>query len=931
VRFQYTVEVSTQNLKATDPGPPDRYELAVEGMTCPHCVGRVEKAILAVPGVTAAEVRLEPGGASVTGGRPHEVIAAIEHAGYAARPRPQEPAECPLPETPPPPATPAAPGSYRIDIDDMSCASCVARVEKAILAVDGVGEAAVNLVEGAAYVLGGDPAQVVAAVTDQGYPARRSRQPVSAGLVLHFSAALDEAQRSQVESVLRSVAAATGIDWQDRTHCKLTPVAHPAAYLTALRHAGFTAAFVEQTEDPHLAQDRQAASAIRKAVKRAALAAGVGGGLMTAMLAGALPGVDTGTTLGDLHGRGFWLLMAAVCLFTMAYSGRDYYLGAWKQLRHRQANMDTLVAVGTAAAWLASVLLILFPDFVPQGQRHLYLETSVLILAFLQFGHALEVRARARTGRAIGALVQLAPRTASLLYEGEELELPVSLLQPGDVILVRPGQAIATDGTVVEGSSGVDESMLTGEPMAVTRTVGDSVSGATINGAGALRVRVERVGEETTLAGIIRAVKQAQMSKPPIGRLVDRIAAVFVPIVLAVAALTFAAWSLFGPAPQLPHALTTAIAVLVIACPCALGLATPIAIMVGMGRAARFGVLIRNGDALQAAAGITHLVIDKTGTLTEGRPRVTDIHCAEGVDTGQALAWAAGLEAASEHPLAQAVLASARERDITPSRASGFRAEPGHGVQGSIDGRELFVGRQEWLAQLEIPRDEVLTRASDTMAGQGITPIWLGDRQGAIAVLGLRDPVRHDTPAAIDALRRQGIEPVMCTGDHPDTAAAVAAELGIETVHSRVLPQHKAEVVKQLQMQGHTVGMVGDGVNDAPALAQAHVGFAIGAGTDVAIESADVTLAGSSLTSVANAVALSRATLRNIRQNLFGAFIYNVTGIPLAAGVFYPLTGWLLSPVFASIAMALSSVTVVSNANRLRLFKPLEQVNESNN
>jgi Cu+-exporting ATPase len=923
--------VSTQNLIAAESGISDRYELAVEGMTCRHCVARVEKAILAVPGVREAEVRLEPGGASVSGGRPHEVIAAIESAGYTARPRPQEPAACALPETPPPASAPAAPGSYRIDIDDMSCASCVARVEKAILAVDGVREASVNLVEGAAYVLGGAPGQVVAAVTDQGYPARRTELAVSADLALQFASPLGDTERSRAESVLRSVAAATGVDWHSHALCQLTPAAHPADYLLALRRAGFAAGFVEQTEDPYLAQDRQARSAVRQAVKRAALAAIVGGGLMAAMLAGVLPGVDAASSPGDLRGRGFWLLMAALCLFTMAYSGRDYYVGAWKQLRHRQANMDTLVAVGTAAAWLASVLLILFPDFVPPGQRHLYLETSVLILAFLQFGHALEVRARARTGRAIGALVELAPKTASLLRDGEELELPVSLLRPGDLILVRPGQTVATDGTVVEGSSGVDESMLTGEPLPVTRGVGDNVAGGTINGSGALRVRVDRVGEETTLAGIIRAVKQAQMSKPPIGRLVDRIASIFVPIVLVIAALTFAAWSLFGPDPRLPHALTTAIAVLVIACPCALGLATPIAIMVGMGRAARFGVLIRNGDALQSAAGITHLVVDKTGTLTEGRPRVTAIHCDRGFDADRTLAWAAGLETASEHPLALAVVESARERDLKPAAVTGFEAEAGHGVRGSIGGRELFLGRQEWLAQLEIPCDQTLGTASDSMAGQGITPVWLADREGAIAVLGLSDPVRRDTPAAIAALTRQGIQLVMCTGDHPDTAAAVAAELGIETVHSRVLPRHKAELVKQLQAQGHTVGMVGDGVNDAPALAQAHVGFAIGAGTDVAIESADVTLAGSSLTSVANAVALSRATLRNIKQNLFGAFVYNATGIPLAAGIFYPLTGWLLNPVFASIAMALSSVTVVSNANRLRLFKPLEQFNEPSN
>jgi Cu+-exporting ATPase len=414
------------------------------------------------------------------------------------------------------------------------------------------------------------------------------------------------------------------------------------------------------------------------------------------------------------------------------------------------------------------------------------------------------------------------------------------------------------------------------------------------------------------------------MSKPPIGRLVDRIAAVFVPIVLLIALFTFAAWYTVGPAPQLPHALTTAIAVLVIACPCALGLATPIAIMVAMGRAAQFGVLIRNGDALQSAAGITHLVVDKTGTLTEGQPRVTDIYCEGDTAQEQALAWAAGLERQSEHPLARAVVESAQARGITPSPVQAFHAEAGQGVRGQIDGRAMFLGRQEWLPELGISCDDRLLAQARHAARAGATPVWLADARRAIAVLALRDPVRADTPAALQALQRRGIELVMCTGDHPDTAQAVARELGIDAVHSRVLPQYKADIVKQLQERGHTVGMVGDGVNDAPALAQANVGFAIGGGTDIAIESADVTLAGNSLANVASAVALSGATLRNIRQNLFGAFIYNVTGIPLAAGVLYPLTGWLLSPVFASIAMALSSVTVVSNANRLRLFKPVE-------
>ena len=902
----------------------DHYELAVEGMSCQHCVARVEKAILGVPEVRWADVQLEPGRARVIGGLPHEVIAAIEAAGYTARPHAPQADSCALPPTPRTPPVPAAPGSYRIDIDDMTCASCVARVEKAILSVAGVREASVNLVEGAAHVVGGEARQVAQAVIDQGYPARPAPVAVTGGATLLFAASLSADQRQQVDDLLRKLSPATAIEWRGERRVQLTTGAHPADCLLALRRAGFAATFVEDTEDPYLIQDRQARRSIRQAVKRAALAATVGGGLMATMLAGVLPGVEAGSALTDLTGRGFWLLMALLCLATMAYSGTSYYVGAWKQFKHGQANMDTLVAVGTAAAWVASMLLILAPDFVPVAQRHLYLETSVLILAFLQFGHALEVRARARTGRAIGALVELAPKTAHLIRDAQQLDLPVSLLQPGDRFLVRPGQAVATDGTVVEGSSSVDESMLTGEPLAITKHPGDSVTGGTVNRSGALTIRVERVGDDTTLAGIIQAVKRAQLSKPPIGRLVDRIAAVFVPAVLVTAVLTFIAWYVLGPSPQLPYALTTAIAVLVIACPCALGLATPIAIMVGMGRAAQFGILIRNGDALQSAASITHLVVDKTGTLTEGRPWVTEIYCADGVDQDQALGWAASLEKPSEHPLAQAVVASAQQRNISLASVADFQAEAGQGVQGRVGGQPLLIGRREWLAELAVPMDDALLTRAEDIARQGATPIWLASRQAVLALLGLRDPLRADTPAALDALRKLGIELVMCTGDHPETAQAVATELGIQAVHSRVLPAHKAEVVRQLQAQGHSVGMVGDGVNDAPALAQAQVGFAIGAGTDVAIESADVTLASNSLASIASAVALSRATLRNIRQNLFGAFIYNVTGIPLAAGVLYPLSGWLLSPIFASIAMALSSVTVVSNANRLRLFKPVE-------
>ncbi len=898
------------------------YELAIEGMTCRNCVARVEKAIRDVPGVSSAEVQLSPGRARIEGAQAQQVIEAVEAAGYRASATPEA---CAV-EAPPPtsPAEALPEDGYRLEIEGMSCASCVARVEKAILEVDGVTQATVNLVEGAAYVAGGDAAKVIDAVTDQGYPAHIAETRTVSTITLQFADPLSRVERHKVEVALAGVDPDTEHAWPDAQRCTISSTAHPADCLLAVRHAGFAARMVEDTEDPYRRQERQARKSIRQSILRALLAAAVGFGLMFAHMAGVLPAIDAASALTDAGGRGFWLGMAALCLITMAYSGRDYYLGAWQQARHRQTNMDTLVAVGTAAAWLASLLLILAPDFVPQVQRHLYLETSVLILAFLQFGHALEVTARARTGKAIGALVELAPKTARLMRGRDEVELPVSLLRAGDLFLVKPGEAIATDGSVVDGASSVDESMLTGESLPALKQRGDTVTGGTINQSGVLRVRVERIGADTTLAHIIEAVRQAQMSKPPIARLVDRVAAVFVPVVLVIAAVTFIAWLYVGPQPPLPYALTTAIAVLVIACPCALGLATPIAIMVAMGRAAQLGILIRNADALQAAAGIGHLVVDKTGTLTEGQPRVTDIHCVAGVDKDKVLQWAASLETASEHPLAHAVVQSAQFHELELLPVASFQAEPGQGVSGRVADRVLSIGSQEWLEARGIAVDPALATDAAEIAARAATPVWLADATRALAVLGLRDPVRADTASALHKLREQGIEVVMCTGDHPDTARAVARELHIASVHSRVLPQDKASVVKTLQQQGLTVGMVGDGVNDAPALAQAHVGFAIGSGTDVAIESADVTLAGNSLASIANAISLSRGTLRNIKQNLFGAFIYNTLGIPLAAGLLYPLTGWLLSPVFASAAMALSSVTVVSNANRLRLFRPLE-------
>ncbi len=797
--------------------------------------------------------------------------------------------------------------AFRIRIDDMTCASCVARVERAILGVEGVQSASVNLVEGTADVAGGDPAAVVNAVTHSGYPAWFRKPQRAVAFLVEFADAVPAP--SEWTALLAALDGAPVVVTRAPRSVELTTGAHPVDVLEHLQAQGYSARLREigsDDTDDNAARDQRE---IRRAWRRALLAGGVGFGLMTGMWTGALPAFDAGPAT-----RLLWAGFALLCLVTMAYSGSMYFQGAWKQARHGTSNMDTLVALGTGAAWLSSVLLLIWPDLIP-GRKHLYLDTSVIILAFLQLGHALEVRAKGKTRDAIGGLYALAPTTARCVRAAQDLDIPIGLLRVGDQVRIRPGERVPIDGDVIDGRSHVDESMLTGESLPVGKQPGDAVTGGTLNGNGALLIRVTQAAENTTLARIIQMVKQAQSSKPPIGRLVDKVAGVFVPVVLAIAALTFAAWLATGPAPQGAYALTAGIAVLVIACPCALGLATPIAIMVGIGRAAQAGILIRNGDALQTVNGITHLVVDKTGTLTEGRPRVTRVQ-GDAVDAARLLQVAASLEVHSEHPLAGAIAAAARERGVTLKPVTAFMAHSGLGVSGRIDNRLCLAGNRRFM----LDNGVACTEDGDDRADRA-TLIYVARDTALLGTLQIEDPIREDSAGAVRDLRAAGIEVVMCTGDRAEAALAVAQRLGIEQVYSEVLPAHKADVVEKLQRQGHRVAMAGDGINDAPALARADVGFAIGSGTAIAIENADITLASNSLTSIRTAIALSRATLRNIKQNLFGAFIYNVIGIPLAAGVFYPLTGWLLNPVFASAAMAMSSVTVVTNANRLRFVR----------
>jgi Cu+-exporting ATPase len=883
---------------ATASSPVQSFLLRVADMHCASCVGRVEQAITAVPGVASASVNLVEQTATVKGGDPQAVVTAVTAAGYQATLIRNERSDT---------------ASYEIDILGMHCASCVGRVEQAICAVPGVSGASVNLIEKMARVEGGEPQQVVAAIVDQGYGAALRQKVVSEAFYLLLQPWPLADELGQIHEILLAQDAKTEMEVAGE-RLRVTTAQHPADVLLRLADIGYQVRLEEIYTDPGLSQAEETRREIRRSWQRAVVAAVVGFGIMVGHMGGLFP---------HLHeGQRFWAIMALLCLGTMVFSGRHYFIGAWKQARHGAANMDTLVAMGTGAAWLSSVLVIAKPDFIPGAADHLYLDASVMILAFLQLGHALETRAKRTTSEAIGALVGLRARSASVLRAAGQVEVPVSLLRLRDRVRVKPGEKVPIDGEIVDGRTTIDEAMLTGEPLAVSREVGDSVTGGTINRSGVFVLRVTHLGEDTTLARIIRMVKTAQMSKPPIGRLVDRIASVFVPVVISISAITLFAWWWLAVDLPLAHGLSAAIAVLVIACPCALGLATPIAIMVGTSRAAQGNVLIRNSDALQTASTLTHVVVDKTGTLTQGRPAVTGLYPVPGVDEDELLQWAASLESGSEHPLAEAVLLAQMERGGSLLSLTNFTALPGRGVQAEYEGQAVLLGNHHFLREQGFDLPEDLFAIAEGAAAEGGTPIWLGRQEEVLGLLILRDPLRPDSAQAIQALQRQGITVVMCSGDNAATAEAVARQVGITEVHSEILPEGKLQVIKGLQAQGFRVGMVGDGVNDAPALAQADTGFALGSGTDVAIENADITLTGNSLMLVADAIAISSATIRTIKQNLFGAFIYNVIGIPLAAGLFYPLMGWQLEPMFASAAMALSSVTVVTNANRLRFFRP---------
>ncbi|CAH6870628.1 Cu(+) exporting P-type ATPase [Vibrio chagasii] len=683
--------------------------------------------------------------------------------------------------------------------------------------------------------------------------------------------------------------------------------------IQSVKTAGYGAEFVDDAATQQQKQQEQQLRTQQAFLKNSVSALLLGAPLMAW---GVFGGSMTITTFNDQLA---WGLIGVVCLVLLATSGRSFFTNAWQSLMHKRATMDTLVALGTGAAWFYSMLVVLIPSWFPEASRHVYFEASAMIIGLISLGHYIEAKAKARTTKSLQALINLQPQKAMVIVDGKEQIIAVEAIQVGMQIRVKPGEKVPVDGVVVSGESYIDESMLTGEPLPNVKSVNDGVSAGTINGDGSLIIEATGIGSSTMLARIIQMVRQAQSSKPAIAKLADSISAVFVPVVVAIAAIAALVWFFVGPQPSASYMLVVSTTVLIIACPCALGLATPLSITVGVGKAAEFGVLIKDADVLQSASKIDAVVFDKTGTLTQGKPSVQQAFYPN-LTERELLAYAYSVEVGSEHPLAKAVCQYAENLEVSAIPHSDFENSRGLGVQANINGKHVQVGSLKYLTQLGV-NTEIGTDFIELCRTQAWTPIFVVIDQKLEGILGISDALKIDSKQAIAQLKSAGIHTVLLTGDNHSVAQAIGKSVGIDEVISEVLPEQKAQHIVQLQ-QYKSVAMVGDGINDAPALAQADIGIAMGSGSDVAIESAQMTLLNSSPLSVSNAIELSQATVRNMKQNLFGAFIYNSLGIPIAAGVLYPFFGFLLSPVVAGAAMAMSSITVVSNANRLRLFKP---------
>lgn len=681
--------------------------------------------------------------------------------------------------------------------------------------------------------------------------------------------------------------------------------------IDAIVKAGYEASELKSAND-ELEKENEEHKQYSILLRQSWVAGAVGAPLLIMGWLGMMPGLDGMARL-------FWVGVSLLTLFVLYYSGRRFFVGALSNFKHHNANMDTLIALGTGTAWVYSTLLILFPFIRAELSQHVYFEAAVIIVALINLGAALEMRAKGKTSEAVKRLIGLQPKQATVIRDGVELNISIEQVGLDDTIKIRPGEQIPVDGVVIEGGSVVDESMLTGEPLGVKKQIRDHVTGGTINKNGSFLFVAKKIGKDTALAHIVALVRQAQNSKPKIGKLADKISSIFVPSVLLISITTFLVWINVGSLENLNHALLAAMTVLIIACPCALGLATPISIMVGVGKAAEFGALIRNGEVLQTAGEIDVIVFDKTGTITEGKPSIQSLLAIE-YDETELLQYIASVEDKSEHPLSMAIIKSAQEKNIPLLEVANFKALNGKGVEGYVAGKQVLIANEKHILTTGIKESDFRSIADD-LYEKAMTVLFVVINGKLAGIIAIADGIKKDSASAIKHLKSEDIKVVMLTGDNKATANAIAQQVGIDEVYAEVLPEDKAEIIKRLQNRYKTVAMVGDGINDAPALAFSNVGFAIGSGADVAIESADITLMTSSLMGVVNAISVSKATIKNIKQNLFGAFIYNILGIPIAAGVLFPMFGIMLNPIVAGGAMAMSSLTVVSNANRLRMLK----------
>ncbi|MGQ8975941.1 heavy metal translocating P-type ATPase [Acinetobacter schindleri] len=875
----------------------------IEGMTCASCVARVEKALKKIEGVVSAHVNLSTEKVSISADHVipcAEIIQKIERAGFKV-----------------------AQQKFELDIESMSCASCTARIEKALKKIPEVLEANVNLSTEKAYVTAVSSLQqqvLVKAIQKAGFDVKADQLELNIeGMTCASCVARVEKALNKVEGVTAaSVNLATETAQVSGSNLNITNL------IQAVKKAGYEAqlktAKVNFAEQQTFQQKKveETASLYRDLWIALALALPV---FILEMGSHLLPSFHH-FVVHNIGTQNSWYIQFVLTTLVLLFPGRRFYQHGIPALLRLAPDMNSLVTVGTAAAYLFSVIATFFPFLLPQATVHVYFEAAAVIIALILLGRYLEARAKGKTSQAIQYLIGLQPKTARVLQDGQWLDLPISEVQQDMIIEIRPGEKVAVDGVVTSGHSYVDEAMVTGEPVPVAKNTDDRVVGGTINQNGTLQIRATAVGEDSVLAQIIKMVEQAQGAKLPIQAAVDKVTLWFVPAVMGLALLTFMVWFLLGPEPQLSYALVNAVAVLIIACPCAMGLATPTSIMVGTGRAAEMGVLFRKGEALQLLQQTKVVAVDKTGTLTEGKPVMTDFQVLEGFNEQQVLQLIASVEAKSEHPIAYAIVQAAKEQQIELIEVSEFDSITGAGIKAQINNQDIQIGAERLMQQLGLNTEHFAGIASK-LGQEGKTPLYAALDGKLAAIIAVADPIKDTSFKAIEELHRQGLKVAMITGDNPHTANAVAQQLKIDHVIAEVLPHEKVDAVKMLQKEHGIVTFVGDGINDAPALAQADVGIAIGTGTDVAIEAADVVLMSGNMQHVATGIGISQATIKNIRQNLFWAFVYNIALIPIAAGILYPFFGILLSPMFAAGAMALSSVFVVSNALRLKLYQPL--------